>query len=60
MPAATELLTIRVPPELKRWIEDEAYRRRTSMNRALVALLEEAATQQALQGQEDSASVSRD
>jgi len=40
---ATELLTIRVPPALKRWIEDEAYRRRLSMNRALVVMLTELA-----------------
>jgi len=45
---ATELLTIRVPPELKRWIEDEAYRRRTSMNRALVTILRELSSQRPL------------
>jgi len=38
---AIELLTIRVPSELKRWLEEEAYRRRTSMNRAMVAILHE-------------------
>lgn len=51
---AIELLTVRVPCELKRWIEDEAYRRRLSINRAVVAIFTEIAQKQASEtAQED-------
>mgnify|MGYP003394932251 CR=1 FL=1 len=37
---AIELLTVRVPPELKRWIEEESLRQHLSINRTIILLLE--------------------
>jgi predicted HicB family RNase H-like nuclease len=53
---ANQLMTLRLPPELYRWLRQEAYRRQVGMN-ALVLVVLDAEQARAWRGAEDAAAA---